>query len=826
MKELTYNRLTHITFKEKFDALKSLYRKLLFNHDISQSEIEKALSVSVLFSNQRDRTLNKIGYKIALLHAVNKQDFKPLYDICINTGITPVVDLIKRIGNNHHETKNENGFYPTIIDSFIDSFRVGNIVQTEQQLILNEFHVEKLDSTTTIVAPTSYGKSELIISTIEKEIGKKICVLVPSKSLLSQTKKRILESNSKWVKKIITHPEMNAGDISSSVYVLTQERLSRIINKQKEFYLDIVFIDEAHNILEKGSRSTLLASTLRVLHYRNKSTAFKFLTPFLEDPQSIKLKDVALSTCFFKIDEYVKAENIYITDYRDGRKRFDLYDPLMNEFFECSHCHDNDIDYILRHASNKNAIYFNRPKHIQIFSKNLANTLPIVSSKIIDAAINEIGHFSDESYLLIDCLKKGVVYHHGSMPEAIRQYVEYIYRECCEVKYIITSSTLLEGVNLPVEKMFLLDIRKGLGHLRHSQFRNLIGRVNRFNNIFANANLESLRKLIPEIHIIATEQYFPKLANINKFIQTVMQDSKKNNDNIENVLISGTTINDDNSDDYDLAIARLGNTEEGLISDGKYKIARTDIGKKLLASNITEIDVFESEEEIEKYLATHLKTHGKINNSNTLMNVIYQAFVSKIEKNSKNRDKGLTRLENDKAQTFYSMFLDWSIENIPMGVMIGRFLHFWSELPENTPIFVGSWGDVKKDDSYRELFTYISQKSKYEQINLAIVRIKEEEDFVDYNIFRYIDILFDSELIDENYYKLLKYGTTNETTISMIQNGFSKSTAELINKKYINYFTIENGEVLSVKKDIHQKLLNDGVGFMQRNEIAMNVLNK
>ncbi|PTS76221.1 hypothetical protein DBR07_12885, partial [Aeromonas sp. HMWF036] len=88
------------------------------------------------------------------------------------------------------------------------------------------------------------------------------------------------------------------------------------------------------------------------------------------------------------------------------------------------------------------------------------------------------------------------------------------------------------------------------------------------------------------------------------------------------------------------------------------------------------------------------------------------------------------------------------------------------------------------------------------------------------------DILFDSELIDENYYKLLKYGTTNETTISMIQNGFSKSTAELINKKYINYFTIENGEVLSVKKDIHQKLLNDGIGFMQRNEIAMNVLNK
>lgn len=200
MKELTYNRLTHITFKEKFDTLKSLYRKFLFNHDISENEIEKALSVSVLFSNQKDRTLNKIGYKIALLYAINKQDFKPLYDICINTGITPVVDLLKRIGVNN-KTNNEDGFYPTIIESFIDKFRVGNVVQTEQQLNLNEFHIEKLDSTTTIVAPTSYGKSELIISTIEQAIGKKICVLVPSKSLLSQTKKRILESNSKWVKK-------------------------------------------------------------------------------------------------------------------------------------------------------------------------------------------------------------------------------------------------------------------------------------------------------------------------------------------------------------------------------------------------------------------------------------------------------------------------------------------------------------------------------------------------------------------------------------------------------------------------------------------------
>ncbi|MCD8523077.1 MAG: DEAD/DEAH box helicase [Saccharospirillaceae bacterium] len=826
MKELTYNRLTHTSFSEQFNAFKALYEKFLFNRELSQNEIEKALSISVLFSNQGDRTLNKIGYKIALLYAINKNDFKPLYDICINTGITPVADLLKRIEKSQNIGQEEDGFYPTIIESFIDNFRVGEIVQTEQQVVLNNFHLEKIDATTTVVAPTSYGKSELIISTIQKETGKKICILVPSKSLLAQTKRRVLESNSGWINKIITHPDMYSEDNDSSLYILTQERLSRLINKQKDFYLDTVFIDEAHNILEKGSRSTLLASTLRVLHYRNRDTAFKFLTPFLEDPKNINLKDVELSTFSFKVDEYVKAENVFISDYRNGEKTHKLYDPLINDFFPYNNDDLDEVEYIVNRSSDKNVIYFNRPKHIQIFAKILAEKLPKISSAIVNAAIKEISDFSDEKYLLLKCLSKGVVYHHGSMPEAIRQYVEYIYRECDEVKYIITSSTLLEGVNLPVEKMFLLDIRKGLEHLRHSQFRNLIGRVSRFNDVFANPQLGSLEKLVPEIHIIATDNYFPSVANINNFVRKVMQESKKNKDVVENVLINGTKINDDNRKEYELAITRLGNIEEGIISSNTYKIAKTDIGKRLLESNITEINVFECEERIEQFLNSHLQENGRIKDSNTLMSVIYQAFVANIENNSKNRDKSLTRLKNDKAQTFYAMFLDWNIENTPMGVMIGRFLKFWSELPESTPIFVGSWGDVKKDDSYRELFTYISRKSKDEQVNLAIVRIKEEEDFVDYNIFQYLDILFDSELIDENFYKLVKYGTTDESTISMIQNGFSKSTAELINNNYIDYFTIENNEVKSVRKEIHQKLLDDGVGFMQRNEIAMNVLNK
>ena len=215
--------------------------------------------------------------------------------------------------------------------------------------------------------------------------------------------------------------------------------------------------------------------------------------------------------------------------------------------------------------------------------------------------------------------------------------------------------------------------------------------------------------------------------------------------------------------------------------------------------------------------------YGQISDSNTLMSVIYEAFISFIERNHMNQTKSLTRLESDKAQIFYAMFLDWNIEKAPLGVMIGRFVKYWDELPKNTPVFIGSWGDVAKEGSAREVFTYISEKSPAEKINLAIVRIKEEEDFFDHFIFRFVEILNEIGLMDEEFYKLAKYSTTDKKTITMIQNGFSRGVAELLRKHYSDYFQIEDSDIVSVDPAIHERLVDDGVGFLQRHEVSLNV---
>lgn len=827
IKELTLTRLKHHSFSELYEIFLSVYQKLFLIDELTDEDINKILSMVVLFTNQSEEIMKRLGYRMALAYGNKTNDFTPLYDIAINTGLIPVVALLKEIQELRLNVGRggKDSFISNMVDSYIDNFRDNTIILTEQQYHLNVFFNENLGATSTVVAPTSYGKSELIISAIRYSENHKICILVPSKSLLAQTRKRVLDARIEWVSRIVSHPEMHRPNDRSSVYILTQERLTRILNQDKEVAFDIVIVDEAHNLLGKDGRNILLASVIRILEFRNKNTAFKFLTPFLKDAASLNIKNSTYQSSDFKINEYVKSELLYIADYRHGGSSLEFYDHFTNEYIGLENESKDYITYLSDNSANKNIVYFNRPKHIQNFAKRLADSLPKINSDLVKEAAEEISGNMHEKYLLLHCMKHGVLYHHGSMSDAIRSYTEHLYRTCEDIRYLISNSTLLEGVNLPIEKMFLLSTSKGLGNLRPSQFKNLIGRVNRFSEIFNSPSLESLEKLQPQIHIVGTDDYIRADARLRTFCEQVMSVSKQDKDVIENVLLEGTSINDKNEANYENAMTRLENLEPGITNKHNCDVVNTKVGLKLLENNVSEINAFESEGQIENVLNQFASSNEIIRDSNTLMALIYDAFVSFIDPNNNNEKNSLLRLKSDKAQTFYAMFLDWRIEKAPMPVMIQRFIKYWEKLPEDTPVFVGSWGDTKKDEEgHRESFTYMKDKTIGEKINLAIVRIKEEEDFFDYVIFRFIDILNEIELIDEDFYKLTKYGTTEHRVITLIKNGFSRGVAELLIRKYIGFIKFTDNDGVLVNPEIHQILNTDKIGFLQRHEVSINVI--
>lgn len=136
------------------------------------------------------------------------------------------------------------------------------------------------------IAPTSFGKSSLIVDYI-KNLKKhlKIAVIVPTKSLLSQTYKMIRDNDFDY--KILMHDEMYNNE-SSFIAVFTQERALRLLAK-KDVFFDCLIIDEAHNILNNNLRSILLSRLIKKNKNLNSKTKIIYLTPLINDVDSIKL---------------------------------------------------------------------------------------------------------------------------------------------------------------------------------------------------------------------------------------------------------------------------------------------------------------------------------------------------------------------------------------------------------------------------------------------------------------------------------------------------------------------------------------------------------
>lgn len=84
-------------------------------------------------------------------------------------------------------------------------------------------------------------------------------------------------------------------------------------------------------------------------------------------------------------------------------------------------------------------------------------------------------------YFLISCLQKRIAFHHGSLSEFVRKEIETLF-EVGIVKTLFCTSTLLEGVNLPADNLFVIKPEKNKEELSDFEFGNLIGRAGRIKN--------------------------------------------------------------------------------------------------------------------------------------------------------------------------------------------------------------------------------------------------------------------------------------------------------------------------------------------------------
>jgi len=810
--KLTLRKLYNTEFPE-------LYKKLQIGIELSDEELEKILSIGIFLTGLDNKNLQRLGYRLFLLYSKITDDYKPLYELSLNKGLIPISKFIE---NNLNYSERYGNIYTEINSIESDEFKWNNSYQTIGQFELFKEAKESKLKSQIIVAPTSYGKTELILSFIDHTKFKKICIISPTKSLLAQTKKRII--NKFGYRKIITYPEMYSDKDNEIIAVLTQERLLRLLQNNPNLKFDLLVIDEAHNILDDFSdenrRSVILASVIIICKKRKENLVCKYLTPFLRSKESLKIECLPNVDEWYSVVENVKSEIFYFYDLESNKKvLLDQYSTTKDKLIDLQVNElGDDEDVVITNCDNKNIIYLNSPKKLENFAFKLFSKLPERQILRLNKAASDLREYVHEDYKLADYIEKGVIYHHGSIPEPVRYFIEDLYVDVPEIKMLIANSTLLEGVNIPATKMFILDPCRGNSYLSPSSFKNLIGRVCRFGEIFNNSTGD-LKYLLPEIHIVKGGycRHNFKVENFVKGRKILVEDNDKIVDDIKNPLLVNSDSDEAKKKMAEDILENISHSDAITVNNSSK--AKTKVGQLCFENNINIFNILE----IEKQIDNEIENVNIAQSIDTVFNIIDYLFFSKIN-DSNGEYNNLKRLREHEAQSFYKMLINWRIMGFTMKVMTDEVVGYWNTLREEQSriVYVGKWGD-KTRGGHREYWTDITEKDEYEKVNLAIVRLKEEYDFIDNEIVKYIEVLYSLELIEESLYLKIKYGTDDKTKIALLNCGISSILSKLLQEKYSDMFEadIDNSTVTFSKNLISEMLKNSENGILI-SEVKMN----
>lgn len=112
----------------------------------------------------------------------------------------------------------------------------------------------------------------------------------------------------------------------------------------------------------------------------------------------------------------------------------------------------------------------------------LADSVEELTGEQLDDLVRALSSLVGEDHALVSCAKKGIGFHHASLPPTILRLVEYGFRNSL-LRTLFATSTLREGVNLPASNVIVAGEMRPQGQrsapMKVSDFVNLAGRAGR-----------------------------------------------------------------------------------------------------------------------------------------------------------------------------------------------------------------------------------------------------------------------------------------------------------------------------------------------------------
>ncbi|MCB4758074.1 MAG: DEAD/DEAH box helicase family protein [Sulfurovum sp.] len=371
-----------------------------------------------------------------------------------------------------------------------------------QKKILNKYRQGK-QNRFFLSASTSFGKTFLIYEIIKKMNYKNIVLIFPTIALLSENYERIMTDDKYQYFhdnfSIHTLSEVNEDDVSeNNIYIYTPERYLSFIDKNSNIDIDFIFVDEIYkvdneyiidNISKENERDT--AYRIALFHILSNTKDILLVGPYIEfpnsnDPSINQSFNIFLKENSFEIINYNKFE-IVNKSYHiiNGSKQFKC-DSLIIDLSGFSKKNKGEklakiVDDI--RSVNENAIFYTRGAgSAEKIAKNIIeNSLSSqeVNQNLEKFIIHLEKRFNLEDWILIKSLKNKIGIHHGLVPKYIQKEIINLFNNG-ELDFLISTTTITEGVNTSAKNLIIDSIKKGDKDLKTFDAKNIAGRAGRF----------------------------------------------------------------------------------------------------------------------------------------------------------------------------------------------------------------------------------------------------------------------------------------------------------------------------------------------------------
>lgn len=354
--------------------------------------------------------------------------------------------------------------------------------------------------------PTSMGKSYVIRAYIKEQIlqgyQKNFAILVPTKALITEVSSKIIFDLQEALNENNYRLVNSAGATAleqehNFIFVVTPERFLYLLISQPDIAIDFLFIDEAHKISSKDKRSAFYYKVIGMLSNSGNETSIIFASPNIPNPDvylnlipdldNLESRQFAssyspVSQVKFSIDTIDKEVKIF----NDITEELSLITSIKQ---------DTTLEEIIHliGVGKQNIVYTNSRNKAVNFAREFAKPLKKLNLLELQQLAKNIREDVHGDYYLAELIEKGVAYHVGYLPSNIRIQIEKLYAEE-KINTIFCTSTLVEGINLPADNLFVTSYKNGLSSMNEVEFKNLIGRVGRISyNLYGNVFLVRLQ---------------------------------------------------------------------------------------------------------------------------------------------------------------------------------------------------------------------------------------------------------------------------------------------------------------------------------------------